>query len=88
MAMTQTAPTTTIAPQLEALDSAPVLAADSIEKSFRQGVWPLSHRRQVLRDANMVLRPGEVVGLVGENGSGKSTMMKILVGELAPDSGQ
>jgi ABC-2 type transport system ATP-binding protein len=30
---------------------------------------------------------GEVVGLVGENGSGKSTFMKILVGALAADAG-
>ena len=66
---------------------ASVLAAEGIEKTFRRGVWPLSHRQQVLRGADLTLYPGEVVGLVGENGSGKSTMMKILVGELSPDAG-
>ena len=29
-------------------ESAPVLTADGIEKSFRRGVWPFSHRHQVL----------------------------------------
>ena len=66
---------------------ASVLTAEGIEKSFRRGIWPFSHRQQVLRGADLTLRPGEVVGLVGENGSGKSTMMKILVGELAADAG-
>jgi ABC-2 type transport system ATP-binding protein len=69
------------------IESAPILTAEGVEKTFRRGVWPLAHRHQVLRGANMELRPGEIVGLVGENGSGKSTMMKILVGELAPDAG-
>ncbi len=64
-----------------------VLMAEGIEKSYRRGMWPLSHRQPVLRGADLNLGPGEVVGLVGENGSGKSTMMKILVGELAPDVG-
>jgi ABC-type multidrug transport system ATPase subunit len=67
--------------------SASVLTAEGVEKSFRRGVWPLSHHQQVLRGADLTLYPGEVVGLVGENGSGKSTMMKILVGELAADAG-
>jgi ABC-type multidrug transport system ATPase subunit len=64
-----------------------VLAAEGIEKSFRRGIWPLSRHQQVLRGADLTLYPGEVVGLVGENGSGKSTMMKILVGELPADAG-
>lgn len=37
--------------------------------------------------ADLVLRPGEIVGLVGENGSGKSTLMKILVGSIDRDGG-
>jgi len=64
-----------------------VLEASGIEKAYRRGVWPVRHRQQVLRGVDLVLRPGEVVGLVGENGSGKSTLMKILVGALAPDAG-
>ena len=65
----------------------PLLEASGIEKSYRQGIWPLRRGHQVLRGASLVLYPGEVAGLVGENGAGKSTLMKILVGALAPDAG-
>ena len=41
-----------------------------------------------LKDATIHIRPGEVVGLVGENGAGKSTVMKILSGVYQPDSGE
>jgi ABC-2 type transport system ATP-binding protein len=68
-------------------DQAPVLRASGIEKSYRQGVWPVRRSTAVLRGADLALRRGEVVGLVGENGSGKSTLMKILVGALAADAG-
>jgi ABC-type multidrug transport system ATPase subunit len=50
-------------------------------------VWLLRRTEAVLRGVDIRLGVGEVVGLVGENGSGKSTVMKILVGALAPDSG-
>jgi general nucleoside transport system ATP-binding protein len=37
---------------------------------------------------NMMIRGGEVLGLLGENGAGKSTMMNILSGLYAPDEGE
>ncbi|MDN3027117.1 ATP-binding cassette domain-containing protein [Streptomyces sp. S.PB5] len=50
-------------------------------------MWPWRRRAEVLRGADVPLAPGEVVRLVGENGSGESTLMKILVGALAADAG-
>ena len=41
----------------------------------------------VLRDAALVVRPGEIHALVGQNGCGKSTLIKILTGYHAPDPG-
>ncbi len=41
-----------------------------------------------LRDVNMTIRQGETVGIIGTNGSGKSTILKIITGVLSPTSGQ
>ena len=43
---------------------------------------------QVLHGIDIVLRPGEVHALIGENGAGKSTTMKIMCGYLAPTGGE
>jgi simple sugar transport system ATP-binding protein len=42
---------------------------------------------QALVDVNLRLMPGEVLGLVGDNSAGKSTLMKILTGAYQRDSG-
>ena len=44
--------------------------------------------RILLDRVNMVVQIGEKIGLVGRNGAGKSTMLKILAGELSPHEGQ
>lgn len=42
----------------------------------------------VLSDISFAIRPGEVVALVGRNGAGKSTMLRLLNGLLRPQTGQ
>ena len=44
--------------------------------------------KQVLENVSCVIPARHKVGLVGENGSGKSTILKIIAGEIAPDSGE
>src|SRR4029079_8903427 len=56
-----------------------LLQMQGIKKSF-VGV-------QVLHGVDLDLRAGEVHAIVGENGAGKSTMMKILAGVYTPDEG-
>ena len=41
-----------------------------------------------LKDINMVVSPGEVVGLVGPSGSGKSTLLKCLGAVVEPTAGR
>ena len=41
----------------------------------------------VLQDANVVLNPGEKIGLVGRNGAGKSSLFALLAGRLQADAG-
>jgi iron complex transport system ATP-binding protein len=43
--------------------------------------------RAVLEDVDLVLAPGEVVGIVGRNGVGKTTLLRVAAGTLAPDAG-
>ncbi len=59
--------------------SKPVLAAKSISKSF--------NNRIVLRKIDIRLNQGEMLGLLGSNGAGKSTFMNIVLGLLKPDFG-
>ena len=42
---------------------------------------------QALEDVSLVIRPGEILALVGENGAGKSTLVRILEGVHQPDRG-
>ena len=42
---------------------------------------------RALREVSLGIRPGEIHGLVGQNGSGKSTMAKVLTGLYTPDPG-
>jgi ATP-binding cassette subfamily F protein 3 len=58
----------------------PVLTLDGVEAGYGDIT--------VLRVVRMTLRAGTRLGLLGRNGAGKSTMMKLLAGALAPLSGE
>ena len=59
--------------------SKPVFSAKNISKSFGD--------RVVLRKIDINLNKGEMLGLLGSNGAGKSTFMNIVLGLLKPDYG-
>jgi ABC-type multidrug transport system ATPase subunit len=65
----------------------PTLAIADVHKAFRTGVWPRRRSNEVLRGVSFELLPGTMVGLVGENGSGKSVLMRIIAGSLKQDHG-
>lgn len=62
-------------------DAAPLtLSARNLSRRFGQ--------REVIHDVSLKLRRGEVLGLLGHNGAGKSTTLQMLTGALLPHSGQ
>lgn len=57
-----------------------LLSAESISKTFND--------RWLFRDISLGISQGEKFGFVGNNGVGKTTLLKILTGEIEPDSGK
>ena len=43
---------------------------------------------RALTDVSFTVEPGEVVGLMGDNGAGKSTMVKLIAGNFPPNDGK
>ena len=61
-------------------NNVPVVEMRDIDKAFGA--------IQALRDVQLRLMPGEILGLVGDNSAGKSTLMKILSGAYQKDAGE
>jgi lipopolysaccharide transport system ATP-binding protein len=53
-----------------------------------RGTATTGQQHHALRHVDLRIRRGEVVGVVGRNGAGKSTMLQIICGVLAPTSGR
>lgn len=61
-------------------DSPPLVALTGIVKTYGSV--------RALSEARFDLRAGEIHGLLGENGAGKTTMARVMAGAVAPDRGQ
>ncbi len=59
--------------------NAPIFAAEQVAKSFGQ--------RKVLQTAGVWAHSGRITAVLGRNGTGKSTLLKIAVGQLRADRG-
>jgi len=58
----------------------PILALSKVKKGFS--------RKEVLKSIDLSIAPGQLVALVGNNGQGKTTLMKLILGLLSPDAGE
>jgi energy-coupling factor transporter ATP-binding protein EcfA2 len=62
-------------------DSKPVLEVEGLSFSYPGGIT-------ALRDVSLTVRAGEFVGIVGRNGSGKTSLLKCVLGLVEPSSGR
>lgn len=60
---------------------APLLIANNLIKSYKNSSFALG-------PISFAIEDGQIVGLVGENGNGKTTLLRSLCGELQPTSGE
>lgn len=67
-------------PETAQVEVVPAIEAAGITKTFGQ--------LEVLRGVSASIYRGEITAVVGDNGAGKSTFMKMLSGEYTPDGGQ
>ncbi|MBT9245899.1 ABC transporter ATP-binding protein [Gemmobacter fulvus] len=67
----------------------PAITLDRISKTFTvaQGLLRRPRRLTAVRDLSLQVAEGQTLGLVGESGCGKSTVINLLLGQLLPDSG-
>jgi ABC-2 type transport system ATP-binding protein len=57
-----------------------VVIAEQLEKSYPSGDFHL-------KDVDLTLRLGEITGVVGQNAHGKTTLLRMIAGELSPSAG-
>jgi peptide/nickel transport system ATP-binding protein len=71
------------------MNSAPLLEVIGLSKSFRaRGAFGRSASEvKAVRDVSFKIAPGEVFGLAGESGSGKSTIARMILGLTTPSAG-
>ncbi len=70
------------------MPDSPVLQTHELAKTFHHPFFWWQVRARAVVDLTLTIRRGEVFGLLGPNGSGKTTTIKLILGLLFPTSGQ
>ena len=66
-----------------------VLSLRHVTSGYREGgIFRKGSYQEVLHDVTFDVRHGEILGLVGESGTGKSTLARTILGQVKPDRGE
>ena len=67
-----------------------VLEVRHVSGGYREGAFLARKQRyqEVIHDVDFVVRHGEILGLVGESGTGKTTLTRMILGLLEPQQGE
>lgn len=66
-----------------------ILELKNIGVAYHRGRNPFGRDRYwALKDVSLTLKQGETLGIIGRNGVGKSTLLKVIAGIIAPDNGE
>lgn len=63
-----------------------MLEVRKVSKSYTAGFWR-NRKTYAVQDISFEIRDGEIFGLIGQSGSGKTTISRIIMGFLKPDQG-
>src|SRR6056297_2121895 len=81
-------------------DEEPILEIKNLCKSYKMyrtelekildflNIKKIKSTNQIINDFSLNLYPGDKLGIVGRNGSGKTTVLKLIAGMIFPDSGE
>ena len=64
-----------------------VIVAEDVTKRYPAAPGEAASERTIIRNFSLRIQRGDRIGIVGANGTGKTTLLKLLTGEIAPDEG-
>lgn len=74
--------------QVEGNSTPTLLAPDDESRFYARGLTKVYRKRTVVRNVDISVEQGEIVGLLGPNGAGKTTTFYMMVGLIPPNAGK